>query len=137
MRDCIAIAKALGDPQRVRAMMALRDGALCLCQLIELLKLSPSTVSKHMTVLGQARLVESRKEGRWVYYRLAGGRGLPCVSGAIRWLKNGLRKDPQVCGDARRLKAVCRLPKEEMGACYKRAYGRSRTGTRRFPRRAP
>lgn len=115
MRDCIAIAKALGDPQRVRALMALRDGELCLCQLIELLGLSPSTVSKHMAVLHQARLVESRKEGRWVHYRLPGGRAHPCVAGAVRWLKGCLLKDPQIRGDVRRLLKIRRLPKEEMG----------------------
>jgi ArsR family transcriptional regulator len=120
MRDCIAIAKSLGDPQRVRALMALRNGELCLCQLIELLKLSPSTVSKHMAVLGQARLVESRKEGRWVYYRLADDRAHPCVRGAVRWLKGCLGKDPLIRADAQRLKKVCRLPKEKLGACYKR-----------------
>jgi DNA-binding transcriptional ArsR family regulator len=120
MRDCIAIAKALGDLQRVRALMALEGGELCLCQLIELLNLSPSTVSKHMTVLNQARLVESRKEGRWVYYRLPGRDAHRCASGAVQWLKGCLRKDPQLRADARRLKAVCRLPKEKTSACYKR-----------------
>lgn len=123
MRECILIAKALGDPQRVRALMALNDGELCLCQFIELLKLSPSTVSKHMAVLAQAGLVKSRKEGRWVYYRLPGSRAHPCVSGAVRWLKGCLRDDPQIRADVRRLKAVCRLPKEKMGACYKRSNG--------------
>jgi DNA-binding transcriptional ArsR family regulator len=124
MRDCIAIAKALGDPQRVRALMALRDGELCLCQLIEMLQLSPSTVSKHMSVLYQARLVETRKEGRWVHYRLPGGKAHPCVSGAVRWLEGCLRKDPQVRADARRLLKIRRLPKEEMGVyCRKHSRG--------------
>jgi DNA-binding transcriptional ArsR family regulator len=121
MHNCIAIAKALGDPQRVRALMALQGGERCLCQLIGLLGLSPSTVSKHMAILIQAGLVESRKEGRWVYYRLPGERAHPCVTGAVRWLKGCLRKDPQVRADVQRLRAVCRLPKEEMGACYKRS----------------
>jgi len=67
----IAITKAISDPQRVRALMALRKGELCVCQIIELLNLAPSTISKHMTILKQAGLVESRKDSRWVYYRLA------------------------------------------------------------------
>jgi len=123
MRDCIAIAKALGDPQRVRALMALQGGKLCLCQIIELLTLSPSTVSKHMAILNQVGLVEASKEGRWVYYRLTGGQAHTCITGAVRWLKGCLRKDSQVREDAQRLKAVCRLSKKEMGACYKRANG--------------
>jgi ArsR family transcriptional regulator len=70
MDDFIAITKALSDPHRVRALMALRAGELCVCQIIELLGLAPSTVSKHMSILKQAGLVQSRKQERWMYYRL-------------------------------------------------------------------
>jgi DNA-binding transcriptional ArsR family regulator len=66
-----AVGMALSDPNRVRALMALRNGELCVCQLIELLQLAPSTVSKHMSILKQAGLVASRKDSRWVYYRSA------------------------------------------------------------------
>jgi AhpD family alkylhydroperoxidase len=50
--------------------MALWDGELCVCQMIELLGLAPSTVSKHISILRPAELLESRKDGRWIYYRL-------------------------------------------------------------------
>ncbi len=70
MELLVDIAKALSDSNRVRALAALQHGELCVCQLIELLKLAPSTVSKHMSILKQAGLVESRKDSRWVYYRL-------------------------------------------------------------------
>ncbi|MBN1602908.1 MAG: winged helix-turn-helix transcriptional regulator [Chitinispirillaceae bacterium] len=65
-----AITKALSDPNRIRALCALRNGELCVCQIIELLGLAPSTISKHMSILKQAGLVDSRKDSRWVYYRL-------------------------------------------------------------------
>ncbi len=70
MNDFVAITKALSDPHRVRAFLALRRGELCVCQIIELLELAPSTISKHMSILKQAGLVDSRKDSRWVYYRL-------------------------------------------------------------------
>ena len=57
IRDLTRTGKALGDPQRVRALAALRGGELCLCRLIALLRLAPSTVSKHMSLLIQAGLV--------------------------------------------------------------------------------
>jgi DNA-binding transcriptional ArsR family regulator len=50
----------------------LTSGELCVCQVTEVLQLAPSTVSKHMSILRQAGLVEARKEGRWIYYRLVG-----------------------------------------------------------------
>src|SRR5512137_1434832 len=71
INDFIAIAKAVSDSHRVRALCALRGGELCVCQIIALLGLAPSTVSKHLAVLRSARLVDSRKEGRWIYYRLS------------------------------------------------------------------
>lgn len=67
----ISVTKALSDPNRVRALLSLRNGELCLCQIIELLSLAPSTVSRHMTILKQAGLINSRKDSRWVYYQLA------------------------------------------------------------------
>lgn len=70
INEFIAIAKAFSDPQRVRAVLALQNGELCVCQIIELLKLAPSTISKHMTILRQAGIVKNRKEGKWVYYSL-------------------------------------------------------------------
>lgn len=70
VKEFIAGAKALSDESRVRALLALKNGELCVCQIIELLGLAPSTVSKHMSILKQAGLVESRKEDRWIYYRL-------------------------------------------------------------------
>lgn len=71
MRDLMAVLKALADENRVRILGAVRQRELCVCQIVELLGLAQSTVSKHVSILHQARLVESRKEGRWMYYRAA------------------------------------------------------------------
>ncbi|MHC4156850.1 MAG: ArsR/SmtB family transcription factor [Planctomycetota bacterium] len=62
MGDFTSIAKALSDENRVRALMMLSEGELCVCQLIEMLALAPSTVSKHMSILFQAGLVNARKQ---------------------------------------------------------------------------
>jgi DNA-binding transcriptional ArsR family regulator len=74
--------KALGDETRIRAVLALRDNELCVCQIVELLELAPSTVSKHLQILKEAGLVESRKKGRWVYYSLSesDARGVPIAA---------------------------------------------------------
>ena len=119
MREFMAVAKALGDINRVRALLFLRGGKLCLCQVIEMLGLAPSTVSKHMAILQQAGLVVARKEGRWIHYRLAGAGASPCVREAVRWVRKSLAKDLQVVADAKLLGKVCRIPKEDLCACYK------------------
>jgi ArsR family transcriptional regulator len=70
MRETLAVMKALADENRLRIVAALEGRELCLCQVVQLLGLATSTVSRHMSILQQARLVESRKDGRWTYFRL-------------------------------------------------------------------
>ncbi|MHC4691324.1 MAG: ArsR/SmtB family transcription factor [Planctomycetota bacterium] len=120
MYDFINIAKALSDENRVRALMLLSQGELCVCQLIEMLRLAPSTVSKHMSILRQTRLVESRKDGRWMYYRLADEDPPKEVIQAIRWVQNSLAKNKQILADARQVKRVCKIDKDELCNCYKK-----------------
>ncbi len=106
MREFLAIAKALSDESRVRALMALSGGELCVCQIIELLGLAPSTVSKHLAVLHQAGLVETRKDGRWIYYRLAEEPTRPCARQALAMTVECLAKEVRVQADAKRLNRI-------------------------------
>ena len=65
----LEIHRALSDPGRIRALLVLRERELCVCHLVELLELSASTVSRHMSQLRRAGLVEVRRDGRWTWYR--------------------------------------------------------------------
>lgn len=64
--------KTLGDPARVRAvnLLAISDGPVCICDLIEPLGLSQPTVSHHMKKLLDAGLVEREQRGKWAYFSL-------------------------------------------------------------------
>jgi len=115
------IAKALSDENRIRALMMLSHGELCVCQLIEMLGLAPSTVSKHMSILRQARLVEARKEGRWMYYRLPEEDARKEAIGAIKWVRESLSADKRIRADARQLRRVCKMDKEKLCARYKKS----------------
>lgn len=120
MQHLTAIARALDNESRLRVLMSLQQGELCLCQLIELLGLAPSTVSKHVELLRVAGLVDRRKEGRWHYYRLAGRGASPVVREAIRWVARHLADDEHVLADRARLAAVRATGPEEWTACYAR-----------------
>ncbi len=104
--DAARLFGALSDTTRLRLLMALRDGELCACQLIALAGLAPSTVSKHLALLREAGLVASRKEGRWVHYRLAGSPDLPTVGKRAPALFQALEKSPALRADARRLRKL-------------------------------
>lgn len=119
MREFINITKVLCDESRVRTLMALRDRELCVCQIIDLLGLAPSTVSKHMSLLIQAGLLTRRKEGRWHFYRVAGAEASYEVQSALRWLFEALQENPVILGDARRLADVMTRDLEELSACYR------------------
>lgn len=64
------IAKALAHPSRLMVLEALEDREMCVCELTDLVGADQSTVSKHLAVLKQAGLVEDRKDGVMVYYRV-------------------------------------------------------------------
>ncbi len=122
MQDFLAITKALSDENRVRVLMALSSGELCVCQVIELLQLAPSTVSKHMSILKQAQLTQSTKNGKWVYYRLPSE--VPQVAAdAVAWAQKHLVSDATVREDARILKAI--MKKHPVEVCRKQKESRA------------
>ncbi len=71
MERAIAFARLIADPTRLRIAAALRERELCVCELCDALEVTQSTLSTHLAFLRENELVETRKEGRWIYYRLA------------------------------------------------------------------
>ena len=65
------VAKALASPVRVRILKILEEGERCGCELVPLLELDPSVVSRHLAILSRVGLVESRREGVRILWRLA------------------------------------------------------------------
>jgi len=106
MRATLRVTKALSDIQRLRILMMLRAGELCVCQIIAVLGLAPSTVSKHLSLLSAADLVVSRKEGRWAYFRLPQGEAYKAVKSVLKWLAQALDSDELICEDEIKLKKV-------------------------------
>jgi ArsR family transcriptional regulator, arsenate/arsenite/antimonite-responsive transcriptional repressor len=66
----VAGFQALAEPIRLRTIEYLQQQELCVCELCELLAVSQSKLSFHLKVLKAAGLVQTRQEGRWIYYRL-------------------------------------------------------------------
>lgn len=68
--DLAELFKVFGDTTRVKIISALFEAELCVCDIAELLAMSPSAISHQLRVLRQARLVKHRKEGKVVFYSL-------------------------------------------------------------------
>ena len=65
------IFKALSDENRVEILIMLSKGEKCACKLLEELEVSQPTLSHHMKILCDSKLVNARKEGRWMHYSLS------------------------------------------------------------------
>ncbi len=71
MRTITQMFKSLSDPTRIRIIWLLQTGGeLCVCDLMEVLDLPQSTVSRHLAYLRNAGLVSDQRKGVWMYYRL-------------------------------------------------------------------
>ncbi len=120
MKEFLNITKALADESRLRMLMALERGELCVCQIAELSGLAMSTVSKHLSVLYQAGLVNARKEGRWMYYSLPGKGAATAAREAVAWVRRSLDGNERIAADEARLKKVLAM---DLGELCKRQCG--------------
>jgi ArsR family transcriptional regulator len=110
----MAITKALSDTNRVRVLLALRRGELCVCQITELFGLAPSTISKHLSILHHAGLILSRKTERWVYYRLPDKSAPVVVREALDWAKKSLGRSEEAATDGKRLNQILKMDLKEI-----------------------
>jgi len=113
-----AMTKALADETRLRAILALSEGPLCLCQITALFGLAASTMSKHLSILQQAGLVVGRKKGRWMHFELPKNATSKEIKKALNWVVRSLEHDEQIQKDRKQLKKILTLDAETL--CRKR-----------------
>ena len=108
----LEMLKALSDMNRLRIVIALGHyEELCACQITELLQVTGATVSRHLGVLQHAEVLKSRKEGRWVYYRLAP----PADAEALfQWLGKSFGKSEVFTVDHQTLKKIVDIGREDL-----------------------
>ena len=82
----VKIFKALSDETRLKIVEFLKDGEKCVCEIIPMTEKSQPAVSQHLRVLTEAGILESRKEGTSVYYRLEDERVIK-VMGILRGIE--------------------------------------------------
>jgi ArsR family transcriptional regulator len=137
MRELELALKAAGDRTRARILKLLEGGGLCVCQVQAVLGLAPSTVSKHLSVLKHAGLVEDRRDGKWIEYSLASAERNPHATSVLAMLRGRLDRDPRIVADRKRLRDVRRVPMTELCAFYPERLSADRHSTRPRARRVP
>ena len=112
--DPAALFQSISDPSRLRLLRLLSSGELNVQEMVRITGLSQPRVSKHLSILKQAWLVECRKVGRWIYYQLSDKNAPEDVEGALNWLKEALKKDKQVEEDKKRLGDILKIDPEDL-----------------------
>jgi ArsR family transcriptional regulator len=108
MKAFIKVTKALSNPNRVKIVKMLQHDELCVCEIKEALGISQPTVSKNLKILEEAGLLNSRKEGLWVYYRLDDGTRSPYVATILGNLKHWLEETQEITETTERLPDIRR-----------------------------
>lgn len=114
MQELTELLRSLADDNRVRIVLALRGQSMCVCQIVELVQMATSTVSEHLLILKKAGVVTARKEGRWVYYRLADGPASAAVRDTTALVVRLAGESPVARQDAGRLKRILQVDPEEL-----------------------
>jgi ArsR family transcriptional regulator len=98
--------RAFSDRTRLRILNLLRDGELCVCDIVRVLDLPQPKISRHLAYLRNAKLVRARKEGLWMHYQLAPAATefhqsllncLACCFAAVPELARDLKKLDRKC----------------------------------------
>ena len=108
MKAFVKVMKALSDTNRVKIIKMLQHKTMCVCEMQAALKVSQPAVSKHLRLLEDAGLVNSRKDGIWVNYYLSDGASSPYVATVLGNLRHWLEDDPEVSELAERLPMIRR-----------------------------
>ncbi len=114
--DTAALFALLCEPDRLRLLRLLRQEELCVCELVDALRMPQYKVSRHLGLLRKAGLVEARREGKWVHYRIARfPRHEPFRDELLRLLSTRLGYAPEAKADDAALAQRLRLRRS--GAC--------------------
>jgi ArsR family transcriptional regulator len=101
--------QALGDNTRLRLLNLMGDQEVCVCYFVEVLKQSQPKISRHLAYLRNAGLVEARRKGTWMHYRIV----IPPNEGAAKILEDLLhsfREDKTMQAERAKLTKACCVP---------------------------
>ena len=98
--------RALADRTRLRLLNLMGDDEVCVCFFVEVLQMSQPRISSHLAYLKKAGIVATRREGKWMHYRImipSDRFAAQVLAGARAWLST----DKEMKRDRDRLERVC------------------------------
>ncbi len=102
----VEIFKACADETRLRILVLLGEGQLCVCEIVDVLDMPQGKISRHLAVLRRAGLVEDERRGTWIHYSLSKATS-PLIKRLRSYLKGEARQGEAACCDLERLQQLC------------------------------
>src|SRR5579863_7179157 len=101
--------RALADPTRLRLLNLIADREICVCYFVEILGISQPKISRHLAYLRKAGVVASRRQGRWMHYRLCAPQDA-AATGILKETLAHLREMPGMQADLAKIERSCCSP---------------------------
>lgn len=108
MRQYVKIFKALSDANRLRILNMLQVKPLCVCEIQAVLKLAPSTVSKHLSILRDAGFISDQKENKWVNYYIESNTSDEMIKSLLELVHQSIPNQEQISNDKELVRLVDR-----------------------------
>jgi ArsR family transcriptional regulator len=108
--DIELLFKALADRTRLRVINLIGDEEVCVCFFVEVLKTNQPKISRHLAYLRRAGLVSTRREGKWMHYRVVEPPD-PHAARIFREVRTWLANDATMQRDRSRLMKICCAPR--------------------------
>ena len=102
--------QALGDRTRLRLLNLMSCGQLCVCYFVNILNVPQPKISRHLAYLRRAGLVEARRDGKWMHYRLTRPRD-ESAARVVEQVLAELAEDREMRRDQQALRNVCCAPR--------------------------
>ncbi len=107
--DLVKLFSALADPIRLRLLNLMNGREVCVCYFVEILEQGQPKISRHLAYLRRAGIVESRREGKWMHYRIERPDDARAAS-ILDATLNSFEADRKMKADLARLGQVCCEP---------------------------
>ena len=109
--DLVTLFAALADPTRLRLLNLMDGREVCVCYFVEILKQGQPKISRHLAYLRRAGIVETRRDGKWMHYRIV----MPPNEGAAKVLREILKwfkEEKTMQSDRAKLSRACCTPEK-------------------------
>jgi len=104
MEDLVKVLKSLSDETRLRMLMLIEQEELCVCEVMQILDMRQSRVSRHLNILRDAGLAKARRQGTWMFYRSVANESSEHHAQVVDVLKKWTENNETVRRDLARLK---------------------------------